>query len=70
VLRGRRFGNLVLWAADRPLPVAAFTRRLATDPAQSRTEHGPALAGFTAGAPTTTDATATPSPEPPDSAFS
>jgi spermidine synthase len=69
VLRGKRFGNLILWAAADPLPLAALTRRLATDPAQSRTEHGPALADFTAGAPVTTDATATPSPEPPDGAF-
>ncbi|WNI15655.1 spermidine synthase [Actinacidiphila sp. ITFR-21] len=69
VLRGKRFGNLILWAAALPLPLAAFTRLLATDPHQSRTEHGPALADFTAGAPAVTDATAAASPKPPRDTF-
>jgi spermidine synthase len=69
VLRGKRFGNLVLWAAATPLPLAAFTRLLATDPQQSRTEHGPALGDFTAGAAVVTDATAVPSPPPPEDTF-
>ncbi|MFC4036462.1 spermidine synthase [Streptomyces polygonati] len=69
VLRGKRFGNLMLWAAAQPLPLAAFGRLLATDPHQSRITHGPDLAAFTAGAPAVTDATATASPEPPDHAF-
>ncbi|WP_405581896.1 spermidine synthase [Streptomyces sp. NBC_01190] len=69
VLRGKRFGNLILWAAAHPLPLAALTRRLATDPQQSRTESGSALADFTAGAPAVTDATAAASPEPPSHTF-
>src|SRR5262249_54491338 len=32
VLRGRRFGNLVLVASPEPLPAAALTRRVAGDP--------------------------------------
>lgn len=69
VLRGRRFGNAVLWAADQPLPVADFTRRVATDPHPGRVDTGPALTAFTAGAPVVTDATAAPSPPPPPGAF-
>jgi spermidine synthase len=69
VLRGKLFGNLVLLAADRPLPVAEFTRRVATDPHPGRVEHGRALADFAAGAPVVTDATAVRSPAPPANAF-
>lgn len=69
VLRGRRFGNAVLWAADHDLPVADLTRRVATDPHPGRVEHGASLTAFTAGAPVVTDATATPSPPPPPGAF-
>ncbi|MFI0719999.1 spermidine synthase [Streptomyces sp. NPDC021224] len=69
VLRGKRFGNAVLWAADHPLPVAELTRRVATDPHPGRVESGPSLTAFTAGAPVVTDATATPSPPPPPHAF-
>nr|WSX79334.1 fused MFS/spermidine synthase [Streptomyces sp. NBC_00899] len=69
VLRGRRFGNAVLWAADHDLPVADLTRRVATDPHPGRVEHGTSLTAFTAGAPVVTDATATPSPPPPPGAF-
>ncbi|KUH36373.1 MULTISPECIES: spermidine synthase [Streptomyces] len=69
VLRGRRFGNAVLVAADTPLPVAEFTRRVATDPHPGRVEHGRALADFTGGASPTTDASAKPSPPPPPSVF-
>lgn len=69
VLRGRRFGNAVLVAADEPLPIAELTRRVATDPAPGRVEHGRALTDFAAGAPVVTDATAAPSPEPPSRTF-
>ncbi|MFI9238348.1 spermidine synthase [Streptomyces sp. NPDC053079] len=69
VLRGRRFGNAVLLAADRELPVAELTRRAATDPHQGRVEHGKALADFTGGAAPVTDADARPSPAPPPSVF-
>ncbi|MDX3229801.1 fused MFS/spermidine synthase [Streptomyces sp. ME19-01-6] len=69
VLRGRRFGNAVLLAADRELPLAELTRRAAGDPHPARTEHGRALADFTGGAAPVTDATAAPSPAPPSKVF-
>ncbi|QGZ49086.1 MULTISPECIES: spermidine synthase [Streptomyces] len=69
VLRGRRFGNAVLLASDRELPVAELTRRVATDPHPGRVEHGKTLADFTGGAAPVTDAGARPSPVPPASAF-
>ncbi|MEU7699669.1 spermidine synthase [Streptomyces sp. NPDC015492] len=69
VLRGRRFGNAVLLASDRELPVAELTRRVATDPHPGRVEHGRALADFAGGAVPVTDASAKPSPVPPASAF-
>ncbi|KJY43531.1 spermine synthase [Streptomyces sp. NRRL B-1568] len=69
VLRGRRFGNAVLLASDRELPVAELTRRAATDPHQGRVEHGRALDDFTGGAVPVTDASARPSPAPPPSVF-
>ncbi|WKX74219.1 spermidine synthase [Streptomyces sp. XD-27] len=69
VLRGRRFGNAVLLASDRELPVAELTRRAASDPHPARVEHGRALVDFTGGAAPVTDATAAPSPAPPPDAF-
>ncbi|MYZ37532.1 fused MFS/spermidine synthase [Streptomyces sp. MnatMP-M17] len=69
VLRGRRFGNAVLLASDRELPLAELTRRVASDPHPGRVEHGRALADFTGGAPAVTDASAKPSPPPPADAF-
>lgn len=69
VLRGKRFGNAVLLAADGPLPVAELTRRAATDPQAGRVEHGRALLDFTGGAAPVTDATALASPAPPAAAF-
>ncbi|MER6617149.1 spermidine synthase [Streptomyces xantholiticus] len=69
VLRGRRFGNAVLFASDSALPVAELTRRVASDPYAGRVEHGRALADFTGGAPPVRDANAKPSPVPPPAAF-
>ncbi|MCP3819546.1 fused MFS/spermidine synthase [Streptomyces sp. A3M-1-3] len=69
VFRGRRFGNAVLLAADRELPVAELTRRVASDPHPGRVEHGRALADFTGGAAVVSDADAAPSPAPPPSVF-
>ncbi|MFD8939531.1 spermidine synthase [Streptomyces sp. NPDC059578] len=69
VLRGRRFGNAVLVAADVLLSVPELTRRAATDPHPARVEHGRALGDFTAGAPPVRDGTATASPAPPPDAF-
>ncbi|TQF05302.1 spermine synthase [Kitasatospora acidiphila] len=70
VLRGKRFGNLILTAAHTPLPIAELTRRTASDAALGRVEHGSALAAFTGGAPVATDAVAAPSPAPPPGTFS
>ncbi len=69
VLRGRRFGNLVLAASPVPLPVDALTRRAAGDPMPARVVHGADLVRFTAGAKPVTDVTAAPSPEAPPGAF-
>jgi spermidine synthase len=69
VLRGRRFGNLVLAAADIRLPTAELTRRLASDPFPARLLHGEDLDSFIAGAGPITDARAELSPVPPPDAF-
>ncbi|MFE7976679.1 spermidine synthase [Streptomyces shenzhenensis] len=69
VLRGKRFGNAVLVAADGPLPVAELTRRAASDPHPGRVEHGRQLTDFTGGAVPVTDAVAVASPAPPPSVF-
>ena len=69
VLRGRRFGNLVLAASPEPLPVDALTRRTAGDPMPGRVVYGTDLVRFTAGAKAVTDTTAVPSPAAPPGAF-
>ena len=69
VLRGRRYGNLVVAAADHELPVAALTRRAAADPFPARLMAGAALDRFIAGAAPLTDAQAGPSPTPPPGVF-
>ena len=69
VLRGRRFGNLVLVAADVGLPVTVLTRCIAADPFPARLLHGTDLDRFVGGAKPITDATAELSPQPPPEAF-
>ncbi len=69
VLRGRRFGNLIVAAAARRLPVAALTRRAAADPFPARVVDGAALDRFVAGSRPITDADAEPSPAPPPEVF-
>jgi spermidine synthase len=69
VLRGRRFGNLVLAAAQQDLPVAGLTRRAAADPFPGRVVHGRELDEFAADAKPITDARAQPSPDPPRGLF-
>jgi spermidine synthase len=69
VLRGRRFGNLVLAASDTDLPVADLTRLLAADPFPARLLHGDELDRFAAGARPVTDADAELSPVPPAGVF-
>jgi len=65
VLRGRRFGNLVLAASRQKLPVAALARRTAGDPFPGRLIDGEELDRFASGARPVTDALAVPSPAPP-----
>ncbi|MFJ3792105.1 spermidine synthase [Kitasatospora sp. NPDC090091] len=69
VLRGKRFGNLILAAAHTPLPLDELGRKVASDAALGRLEHGRSLADFAAGAAPATDATAAPSPAPPPGVF-
>lgn len=69
VLHGRRFGNLVLAAANHELDVAGLIRRTAADPFPAKVLADAALAEFLAGAEPITDATAEPSPAPPPGAF-
>jgi spermidine synthase len=69
VLRGRRFGNLVLVASRAPLPVAELTTLAARGPGAGRVEHGRELDRFTGGARPVTDANAVDSPLPPPELF-
>ena len=62
VLRGRRFGNLVVAGSRRELPLAGLTRRLAADPFPARLVAGAELDRFTADAAPIADARAEPSP--------
>lgn len=58
MLRGRRYGNLVLAAARRPdrLPVHRLVARAAGDPVPGGVLHGAGLTAFAAGARAATDA--------------
>jgi spermidine synthase len=69
VLRGRRFGNLVLVASPEPIPAETLTRLTAGDPMPGRVLHDADLTRFAAGARPVTDADASPSPAPPADAF-
>lgn len=69
VLRGRRFGNVVLAVSDRPLDVPALTRAVAADPFPARVEHGRSLRDFVGDAVPLHEGTAVPSPLPPSGAF-
>jgi hypothetical protein len=65
VMKGRRFGNLVLAAAHRPLPTPALERLAAGDPFPGKLLYGDELDRFVAGAKPITDAEPKPSPAPP-----
>jgi spermidine synthase len=69
VLRGRRFGNLVLTAADTPLPTVEIGRRVAGDWFPGRLLTGADLTRFAGGETAVTDAEATPSAPPPVGMF-
>ncbi len=72
VLRGRRFGNLIVIgqpAGAPALDLTVLTRRCASDPWPARLVHGRALEQFCAGAQPYRDADAPGSPAPPASVF-
>ena len=69
VLRGRRFGNVVVAASAAPLPVAGFARAGAGDAFPARLVHGDDLDRLVAGARVVTDDVATQSPQPPKDLF-
>ena len=72
VLRGRRFGNLIVIAQSpwaQPLDLAALTRRSAGDPWPARVLHGADLDAFAGDHQPYPDATAPGSPPPPPGVF-
>ncbi|MEY9939303.1 hypothetical protein ABH932_003461 [Streptacidiphilus sp. MAP5-52] len=69
VLRGKRFGNLILLAALTPLPLVELGSAMAGDPVMARIEQGPDLVDFQAGALAMRDVDAEASPQPPETAF-
>ena len=69
MLKGRRFGNIVMYASHHELPFVQLPRRLASDPSPAKLVDGEELRRFIAGAPVVTDATAIPSPPPARSVF-
>ncbi|GAC1440854.1 MAG: fused MFS/spermidine synthase [Mycobacteriales bacterium] len=70
VLRGRRFGNLVLAGSDAPLDVDGLSRRAARAIGRARVVSGDDARDFTGGAKPVTDATAADAPSPPPDVFS
>jgi spermidine synthase len=69
ILKGKRFGNLVLVGSASELPFEWMPRLLAAGPHPSKVVMGPELREFVAGAPVVTDGTAIPSPPPTKNIF-
>ncbi|MRG60186.1 spermine synthase [Agromyces sp. CFH 90414] len=69
MLKGRRFGNVVMYASAAPLPFERMPRRLASDPAPAKLVEGDEFRRFADGGRVVTDATAVPSPPPARSVF-
>ncbi|HEX4817429.1 MAG TPA: fused MFS/spermidine synthase [Nonomuraea sp.] len=69
IMRGRRFGNLIVAASRAALPVDALTRRAAGGLTQARCVHGEALTNFVAGAPPIKDGDPVLAPVPPPALF-
>ncbi|GAA3154763.1 fused MFS/spermidine synthase [Nonomuraea roseoviolacea subsp. carminata] len=69
VLRGRRFGNLILAASRTALPVDLLTRRAAGGLTQARCLYGDALTRFVAGAAPIRDGEPVLAPVPPPAVF-
>lgn len=70
VLKGKRYGNLVLVASPSPLPVELVPHLLAAGPHPAKLVEGRELANWIAGAAVVTDADATGSPPPTRGIFS
>ena len=69
VLKGRRFGNVVLVGSNTALPMEWLPRLLASGPHPAKAVAGSELRAFAASAPIVTDATSVPSPPPARSIF-
>jgi spermidine synthase len=69
VLKGRRFGNLVIAASRAPLPSEWLPRLMAAGPHPAKVAQGAELEEFALGARVATDADSTPSPRPAASVF-
>lgn len=69
VLRGRRFGNLVVVASTVALPVSQLARRTACDETPARVLSGIEARVFSRDGAAVTDRTAIPSPAPPGGSF-
>ncbi|MGW7483080.1 spermidine synthase [Nonomuraea muscovyensis] len=69
VLRGRRFGNLIVAATRSGLPVDLLTRRAAGGLTQARCLHGDELTRFVAGSPPIRDGEPVSAPVPPPAVF-
>ncbi|MGW2149093.1 spermidine synthase [Nonomuraea bangladeshensis] len=69
ILRGRRFGNLIVAASRAELPVDLLTRRAAGGLTQARCVHGEALTNFVAGAAPIRDGDHVLAPVPPPAVF-
>jgi hypothetical protein len=69
VLKGRRFGNLVIAASASLLPTDWLPRMLAAGPHPAKIAQGAEVVSFIQGARIVTDADATASPRPDDSLF-
>jgi spermidine synthase len=69
VLKGRRFGNLVMAASARPLPVEWLPRLMAAGPHPAKVAHGDEVERFVADARPAIDGDATDSPRPSWSLF-
>ena len=64
ILKGRRFGNVVLVGSKATLPMEWMPRLLAGGPHPAKVVDGREIVDWIAGAPIVTDATAIPSPPP------
>jgi len=69
ILKGRRFGNVVLVGSTSSLPMEWMPRLLAGGPHPAKVVTGRELRDWIAGAPVVTDQTAIPSPTPNKSVF-